>query len=98
MSINKALNLVKCSFKDDGHIVENGIALSCSHFICKTCIPNSEEPYVKCVQCGKVNQINLRLCDECELVSVFVDMHVDKFLDDIKGNIDMENKRLIGIT
>ena len=96
MSIEKALDLVKCSFNDDGHIVENGIPLSCSHFICKKCIPNSEEPYIRCAQCDKVNKINLRLCDECELVSVFIDMHVDKFLHETKGDIAMENERLLG--
>lgn len=62
MANNHDLNDLYCAFGNEQHFYELPIQMSCSHFVCKECIPLGRE--LICKKCNRKNENDLRMVND----------------------------------
>ena len=73
MNFDKVLSVVECAIGRDGHLLDTALALSCGHFVCKKCVPATNNNQFKCIKCNETNQTNLSLSKESEMVKFYIE-------------------------
>jgi hypothetical protein len=48
-----------CGKKNFNHFTKNASSLSCGHYVCKECLPTSDNAIIKCDLCGETNHFKL---------------------------------------
>ena len=90
MEFENVFKIAECALGRDGHILENAIALSCGHYICKKCIPTNNFYEFRCYKCNEVNRNNLSLCKESDIIKFFLEKHMVGLSKLINEKIEIE--------
>ena len=92
--MNNIIKLAECSLAENKHLIQIAISLSCGHHICKKCIPqNSNNSQIKCLKCGKINNIDLSKCEEADIIKALLESNIDTFYDSTCNSLNEEMKK-----
>jgi hypothetical protein len=97
MVSQKVTNSLECAFSLDKHISMHPITLSCGHNVCKQCVPLNGNHKIPCYHCQKINQIDLRLCDESSSAKCLFDLVLNKLFPLIEEKFKSAISQLRGI-
>jgi hypothetical protein len=82
MNLNEVLIQLKCAgFSVDEHFVQEPIALQCGHCVCKKCISTTT---LKCSQCGKTTERDLRNDNESITTKMLFKMCLSSLFSEIE--------------
>jgi hypothetical protein len=81
--MEQLLNVTQCVIDADCHIVNDPIALSCGHCICRKCIPKSGIE-LWCSKCKEKNKYDLNEAKPCLTAQYCLNDKIEVLLDHAK--------------
>ncbi len=87
---NSILNALECALTKNQfkHFIVNPITMPCGHSACKSCILRLNQQPIKCLQCGNLNDIDVKNFGESYIVKCVV----NAYIHDLFGVIFTEMK------
>jgi hypothetical protein len=77
--LRQLLEMIKCAVSDDEHIYKEPVSLSCGHYICRSCIPASDDK-ISCRICGDENINNLRSSKVSAIAQFSIQSNLEKLI------------------
>ena len=93
MSLCELYTDILCASSRD-HIAKEPVTLSCSHGVCKSCLPK-ESNTVKCKHCGTEQKIN---ANENVLIKNSIQKNLPGLFDKLERQMSEEIRKLKGIS
>ena len=92
MASNFDLSDLYCVFGTDKHYYQAPVQISCSHFVCKECIPIGTE--LMCNKCNMKNENDLKKASEQASfrAKTLLSLHFNELCDDL---IDRFNEKIL---
>ena len=77
--LKQFIEMIQCATGDDEHIYKEPIALSCGHYICKSCITDNCDK-VKCTKCREENTSNLRTLKVSAIAQFSIQSNIQRLI------------------